>query len=163
MIARQLNDRIKYFEEIASKYGHEDVSPSRVYEVATEVIQAEQMRLCEARRRYYAARSNDDIVQVVKLYPTKGASCYVQWGLSLGYMPDKWRPGLRRHRTLKSVRLELWENAFEYLNLDAERRVIGGAYAVKPTCGRRPTRTLDVKKTFRRSHRNSRALVSVWR
>lgn len=115
---KDLKERIRYFQEIADKYGHEEVSASRVYEIAGEVLRPIDMGLTVLRPGHYVANAGPEIVHVLKLYATKGASYHVRWGVSLGYMPHKWNPVLRWHKTLKSARFDVWENAFEYLDLD---------------------------------------------
>ena len=115
---RNLKERIRYFQRIGDEYGNEVVSATRVYEIAIEVIRPDEMGLSELNPGYYAASSEHDIVQLLKLFPTKGASYHVRWGLSLGYVPHKWNPKLRWHRTLKSARFDVWENAFDYFDLE---------------------------------------------
>lgn len=118
MNEKDFKDRLKYLHTIADEYGQEEVYPSRVYKIADEVIRPVQLGLTELKPGYYAVNAGPDIVQLLKLFPAKGASYHLQWGISLACMPHKWNPVLRWHRTLKSSRFDVWENAFEYLDLD---------------------------------------------
>lgn len=114
---RNLKEKIRYFQTIGDEYGNELVPATRVYEIALDVMLPDEMNLSVLNPGYYAARSEHGIVHLLKLFPTKGASYYVRWGLSLGYVPHKWNPKLRWHRTLKSARFDVWESAFDYFDL----------------------------------------------
>lgn len=118
MFDRDLNERSRYFQAIADEYGHEEVFPARVYEIAGDVLKPHEMGLSRLRPKLYAASSGRDIVRVLELFATQGASYYVRWGVSLAYVPHKWNPKLRWHRTLKSARFDIWESPYEYFELE---------------------------------------------
>lgn len=131
MYDRHENERNAFFERIADEYGHEEVPASRVYEIAAEVIVPQEIGLSPLTPKQYAAYAAPDIVRVLELSPTKGASYHVRWGLSLSYFPHKWNPKLRWHRTLKSSRFDVWETPSDYLGLqrmhwrEQERFLVG--------------------------------------
>lgn len=118
MFDNELHERSRYFDRIALEYGREEVLPTRVYEVAAELMRPHELGLSPLTHKLYAASSERDIVRLLELFPTKGASYYVRWGLSLAFVPHKWNPKLRWHRTLKSARFDVWENPFEYFDLE---------------------------------------------
>lgn len=131
MNERQLRERARHHDEIAARYGRKEVPSARVYAVAEEVIAATQQGMETLKPGLYAARVDEDIVHLLKLQAVKGGSYLVQWGVSLAYLPHAWTPRLQWHRTVKSARFDLWENAFEYLGLkesqwrESERFLVG--------------------------------------
>jgi hypothetical protein len=62
------------------------------------------------KRGLYVKVVSDDITNVLKLEAWKGASYSWSWGVSLAYVPAKLEKRLVFHRTVKSARLDLWED-----------------------------------------------------
>jgi hypothetical protein len=63
------------------------------------------------RDGFYARRADADIAQVLRCAAWKGGQYTLDWGVSLSYVPHKLDTKLAFHRTLKSARLDLWEDA----------------------------------------------------
>ena len=67
--------------------------------------------VCLGRGLYVRTREAE-ISHVLKLQPLKGATYSFSWGVSLAYVPTRLVLPLRFHRTVKSARLDLWEDHF---------------------------------------------------
>jgi hypothetical protein len=119
MDKKEITERIRYFENIAAKYGYSTVPAPTVYQVFEEIAQPGRLGFATIRSGLYGKAVNSEIVHLVKLQALKGMSYTVWWGVSLSFVPHKWNCGLRWHRAFKSSRFDLFETPFDYFPLAA--------------------------------------------
>lgn len=110
----EITERIRYFQSIAARYGHEPVPASEIYYAFDKIAQPAKYRFSVVKTGLYGNAISNDIVHLLKLQALKGARYTVWWGVSLSYMPHNWQAGLRWHRTFKSARFDLFETPFDY-------------------------------------------------
>lgn len=94
-----------------SEQRYELVNPSRVRELADEVMGADLSGFTRLKDGRYAKKIDADITHLAELLPWKGAQYSLAWGVSLSYVPNKVSLPLRFHRTLNSARLDLWQDS----------------------------------------------------
>jgi hypothetical protein len=87
------------------------VTPSRVAAEADEVLGAALPGFQAVKSGSYARSAGPDVTQVVQLKAWKGELYTIAWGVSLSFVPDRLALPLRFHRTLKSARLDLWDDS----------------------------------------------------
>jgi hypothetical protein len=87
------------------------VTPTEVAAQADEVVGTSLAGFQTVKSGRYARLESQDVIQVVQLKAWKGESYTIAWGVSLAFVPDRLALPLRFHRTLKSARLDLWEDS----------------------------------------------------
>jgi hypothetical protein len=90
----------------------EPINPSRVQAIAHDVLSDDLHDFASSGRGVYVRPIDGDVAHVLKLQAWKGASYSFNWGVSLAYVPTKLALPLRFHRTVKSAKLDLWEDHF---------------------------------------------------
>ena len=91
---------------------YELLNPSHVLALAVEVVGGDVSDFTSLGRGVFVRPVSDDVRHVLKLQAWKGAQYSFTWGVSLAYLPNKLALPLRFHRTLKSTKLDLWEDHF---------------------------------------------------
>ena len=89
------------------------VPAGRVHALAEEIAATAEMGFQRIGKGLFARPVSADITHVCKLSAYKGYSYGFTWGISLAFVPHEWTRGIKFHRTFKSARLDLWENAHE--------------------------------------------------
>jgi hypothetical protein len=90
----------------------EIVNPSRIHSITHEIVASDLPDFVSLGRGLYVRPLDGEISHVLKLLPWKGARYSFNWGVSLAYVPTRLVLPLRFHRTVKSARLDLWEDHF---------------------------------------------------
>jgi len=117
MDEREISERIRYFNNVAAKYGYSAVPASVVYQAFGQIARLERREFALIKTGLYGRMINEDIVHLIKLQPLKGRDYTVWWGVSLTFIPYKWDTRLRWRRTFKSSRFALFETPFDYFLL----------------------------------------------
>jgi hypothetical protein len=91
---------------------HNLIDHSEIHELVSDIVAPDLGDFTALDRSVYAKRIDSDIALLLKLDFWKGAECSFSWGVSLSYVPDNLSLPLRFHRTLMSVRRDLWEDRF---------------------------------------------------
>jgi hypothetical protein len=87
------------------------VPAAKIYEIFAMVVKVPGFQ--SIAKGILARQITSDIVHVIKLEHYKGAFYGFRWGVSLTYLPHTWDGGLRWHRTLKTARLDLFDQFFD--------------------------------------------------
>jgi hypothetical protein len=102
----------------AKEYGWHQVAAATVYASFGEIVANAEPMFALLKNGLLARQSSDEVVQMIQLSAGKGGSYGFRWGVSLGFIPHEWSPRPRFHRTLKSARLDLFEEPFNFLIAD---------------------------------------------
>jgi len=102
----------------AKEYGWSQVAASSVYACFGEIVVNSEPTFALLKDGLVVRQSYADVVQMIQLGAGKGGMYVFRWGVSLGFVPHDWSPRLKYHRTLKSARLDLWENPSDFLIAD---------------------------------------------
>jgi|SRR5947209_5499632 len=102
----------------AEKYGYSKVPAAVVYTAFAEIVKPSTFGFAPMKSGLVAAKVSDDIFHVIELRSGKGDIYSFRWGVSLAYVPHDWCGKCTFHRTLKSVHLDLFEDAGEFLVRD---------------------------------------------
>lgn len=99
------------------KYGDEEwalLPAGDVYQLLEEIAQPAQLGLEPIRRGLFGRQVNSDVIQLLRFAPYKGYSYGFEWGVSVSFVPHDLERTVRRvrfHRTLKSAKFDLFEDA----------------------------------------------------
>ena len=102
----------------AEEYGWKQVAAATVYASFGEIVGNAEPMFALLKNGLLVRQASDEVVQMIQLSALKGAAYGFRWGVSLGFVPHEWSPRPRFHRTLKSARLDLWEEPFNFLITD---------------------------------------------
>lgn len=89
------------------RYGLVEVGAERRHELFNEHTRLEREGFTEVRRGYFVREGGPEISHVLHHHTGKH-STYVTWGLSLAFVPHEFGAHIRFHRTLKSARMDLF-------------------------------------------------------
>lgn len=105
--------------ERLAHFGVDIISASRANSIATTIVDLTSLGFAALKPNFWAKQVSSDIVQLLSLHGTKGAGYAFTWGLSLAFIPHAWDSELKYHRTMKSSRFDLFEDALEFLVREA--------------------------------------------
>lgn len=138
------------------QYPYDLVSAECVDNAALEIVEADALGFEHLKKRIWVRKVTPDIFQLLSLTATKGAGYVFRWGVSTTYLPHDWDPKPKFHRTLKSARYDLFEDAGEFIVRDPyseESRF----YLVEGLRGEEALR-----KTLRRTWNKLRPYLQSW-
>jgi hypothetical protein len=107
------------------QYPYEVVTADIVDRTALEVVNASMLGFDLLKKRTWAKQVVPGIVQLFSLRATKGGGFVFIWGVSLGFVPHEWESKPKFHRTLKSARYDLFEDAAEFIVHDPHSAELG--------------------------------------
>jgi len=87
------------------------VPATKIYEIFHKVVKLPEFEV--VGRNLLAKQVSTDLVHLVNLAAYKGALYGLRWGVSLSYVPHRWEKELRWHRSLKSARLDLFDEPMD--------------------------------------------------
>jgi hypothetical protein len=87
------------------------VTPRKVAAEADEAVGTTLPDFQAVKSGCYVRSDSADVIQMVQLKAWKGELYTIAWGVSLSFVPDRLALPLRFHRTLKSARLDLWDDS----------------------------------------------------
>jgi hypothetical protein len=114
--ASDVDDVIESYEAWRRKYGDEEWSPIPADEVHTllgEIAEPARLGLEPIRRGLFGRQVGLDIIQLLAFRAYKGYSYGFVWGISLAFVPHEFERRVRFHRTPKSAKFDLFEQAHE--------------------------------------------------
>ena len=127
-----MKDIVNHRERWRKKFGDEEVSPVSprlVYGELERIVEPERLGLERIRDRFYGRAVDADIVRLLAFQPYKGGAYGIRWGVSLSFVPHDFERGIRFHRTLRSARFDLFEDALDVAGGDSlDDRVVHGLY-----------------------------------
>jgi hypothetical protein len=117
MFRNSQQESVDRFYAVVEKYGYGEVRAADLYEMFDGIASPGTTGFSMIKAGYYVRAVSPEITHVIKLQALKGYAYSVWWGVSLSYLPEVQQNRLRWHRTLKSAKLDLFEEPSEYFNL----------------------------------------------
>lgn len=114
LFCKPRDEDVDRFYAVVEKYGYGAVPAGDVYAAFEEISSPALGGFSAIKPGILARQVNGDIVHILGLQARKGWAYTVGWGVSLPYLPQVRKGRLKWHRTLKSVRFDLWEDPCEY-------------------------------------------------
>lgn len=96
------------------RFGDEQVLSDEAHGAFREIVALDRDGYNETRKGTWVRPVDSDIFQLVEFRQGKN-SYNLFWGVSLTYMPHAWEPQVKLHRTLKSARFDLHDEAMDHL------------------------------------------------
>ena len=91
----------------------ETVPAEQIYKIFERTLTPDCPGFVRTRKDLFVREVTAEIFHVIKIIRYKGAVYGFMWGASLAYMPHEWKNRLSWHRSGKSARLDLFEQAGE--------------------------------------------------
>ena len=118
MLRSENRARVAYLEARRERCGggYSELSPAQVAPLFERITGIPAAGFSEVRSGWWVRRVTEDLFHVLQfLRSTRGFDYRFRWGVSLGWVPRVSRPQLKWHRTLRSARFDLWDQAHDYL------------------------------------------------
>ena len=106
------------FRVRGEKFGYANVPASDVYAAFDQVVVPSCSGFAQIKQGLLARQISPDVFHLISFGSDKRGSYCFRWGVSLAYVPHEWGERCRYHRTLKSVRFDLFEDPLEFVVQD---------------------------------------------
>jgi hypothetical protein len=120
------NPWLKRQNDRTARFGWGAVRAATAYEAFDDIVAKSEPDFTSVKNGVLAKMVSDDIIHLFQLSLLKGASYGFSWGVSLSFVPHDWGEKPKFHRTLKSARMDLWEEPCEFPVTESDSTDVGG-------------------------------------